>query len=50
MDELDAQNKRPRTWMNLGLTIVDSLDTLLILGMEDEYQEARQWWVSRKSV
>jgi hypothetical protein len=41
-DEVDAQNKRPRTWFNVGLTIVDSIDTLLILGLEDEYQVMTQ--------
>ena len=27
----------------LGLTIVDSLDTLLIMGLNEEFDEARQW-------
>ena len=31
------------SWFNLGLTIVDSLDTLLILNLMEEYQEARHW-------
>ncbi|KAJ9518727.1 hypothetical protein QJQ45_018696 [Haematococcus lacustris] len=42
-DEVDAQNKKPRSWFNVGLTIVDSVDTLLIMGLDEEYQEARQW-------
>ena len=29
--------------MNLGLTLVDSLDTLLLMGMEKEFLEARDW-------
>lgn len=35
-----------RGWLNdynLGLTLVDSLDTLWLLGLEEEYHEARQW-------
>jgi mannosyl-oligosaccharide alpha-1,2-mannosidase len=27
----------------LGLTIVDSLDTMLVMGLESEYNEAREW-------
>jgi hypothetical protein len=38
-----AQSKSPSTWFHLGLTIVDSIDTLLILGLDEEYQEARHW-------
>ena len=30
-------------WFNLGLTLVDSLDTLLIMGLRDEFLEARDW-------
>lgn len=35
--------KSPHAWFNLGLTIVDSLDTLLIAGLWDEYHQARHW-------
>ena len=28
---------------NLGATIVDAVDTLKIMGMEDEYKKARDW-------
>lgn len=42
-DEVDAGSKRPHDWFDIGLTIVDSLDTLLILGLEEEFFEARQW-------
>ena len=27
-------------WLDVGLTIVDALDTLLIMGLDDEVQEA----------
>ena len=40
---------RPRSgtrndnWAGLGMTLVDSLDTLWVMGMEDEFEEAAQW-------
>ncbi|XP_050084037.1 endoplasmic reticulum mannosyl-oligosaccharide 1,2-alpha-mannosidase isoform X1 [Anopheles aquasalis] len=30
-------------WFGLGLTIVDSLDTLYIMDLQDEFDEARTW-------
>jgi mannosyl-oligosaccharide alpha-1,2-mannosidase len=42
-DEVDVLTKSPHAWFNLGLTIVDSLDTLLIAGLDDEYHQARHW-------
>lgn len=30
-------------WFALGLTVVDSLDTLYIMNLEDEFKEARDW-------
>ena len=27
----------------IGYTVVDSLDTMLIMGLEDEYKRARDW-------
>lgn len=30
-------------WFGLGLTIVDSLDTLYIMDLQEEYDEARNW-------
>lgn len=42
-DEVNAMSRSPRAWFNLGLTIVDSLDTLMIAGLKEEYQEARHW-------
>ncbi|GLH07710.1 Mannosyl-oligosaccharide alpha-1,2-mannosidase IA [Gryllus bimaculatus] len=30
-------------WFGLGLTIVDSLDTLYIMGLKEEFTEAREW-------
>ena len=34
-------SRSANTWFGLGLTLVDSLDTLLIMGMADEFAEAR---------
>jgi len=31
----------PLPWFNLGLTIVDGIDTLLIAGLVEEYHEVR---------
>jgi hypothetical protein len=42
-DEVNPKAHVARDWFQLGLTIVDSLDTLLITQLDDEYQEARQW-------
>lgn len=30
-------------WFDLGLTLVDSLDTLALMGLEPELAEARTW-------
>lgn len=27
----------------IGYTVVDSIDTMLIMGLQDEYERARQW-------
>lgn len=27
----------------IGYTVVDSLDTMIIMGLEDEYKRAREW-------
>uniref|UniRef100_A0A0K0FJE2 alpha-1,2-Mannosidase n=1 Tax=Strongyloides venezuelensis TaxID=75913 RepID=A0A0K0FJE2_STRVS len=42
-DTLRPISKKPSDWMSLGLTIVDSLDTLLIMNLAEEYNEAREW-------
>ncbi len=43
IDELDAYSKAGMEWFRVGLTIVDGADTLMILGLEEEAHEARQW-------
>lgn len=47
-NELRPLTKRPHSGSifgayDLGATIIDSLDTLYIMGLRDEYQEARDW-------
>lgn len=42
-DELKPISKRPETWFQLGLTIVDSLDTILIMNQQEMFEEARNW-------
>ena len=42
-DELLPISKTSTTWFNLGLTIVDSLDTIYIMKLEDIFKEARDW-------
>lgn len=47
-NELRPLSKRAHTGSifgsyDLGATIVDGLDTLYIMGLEEEYQEGRDW-------
>lgn len=42
-DNFKPISKTYYDWFALGLTIVDSLDTLYIMNLEDEFQEARDW-------
>ena len=36
-------SKSSQRWFSLGLTLVDSLDTLQLVGLSKEYEEARAW-------
>ncbi|CAL9755843.1 unnamed protein product [Musa acuminata subsp. burmannicoides] len=43
-DELQPQSMNGvNSFGGLGATLVDSLDTLYIMGLEDEFQKAREW-------
>lgn len=42
-DELKPISKESNEWFNLGLTLVDSLDTIWLMGLREEFEEARQW-------
>ena len=48
-DELEPLTHSSRRWFGLGLTLVDSLDTLHMMGLEEEFAEARDW-VARSLV
>lgn len=42
-DELLPVSRKSQKWFGLGLTLIDSLDTMLLMGLEDDYKEARDW-------
>ncbi|XP_059404275.1 endoplasmic reticulum mannosyl-oligosaccharide 1,2-alpha-mannosidase-like [Carassius carassius] len=42
-DELKPISKSYGEWFGLGLTLIDALDTMWILGLKEEFAEARQW-------
>lgn len=42
-DELKPISKSYGEWFGLGLTLIDALDTMWILGLQEEFAEAREW-------
>ncbi|XP_072285899.1 endoplasmic reticulum mannosyl-oligosaccharide 1,2-alpha-mannosidase [Pyxicephalus adspersus] len=42
-DELKPISKAYSEWFGLGLTLIDALDTMWILDLKEEFQEAREW-------
>ncbi|XP_076021220.1 mannosidase, alpha, class 1B, member 1b isoform X2 [Genypterus blacodes] len=42
-DELRPISKSYSEWFSLGLTLVDALDTMWILGLKEEFEEAKAW-------
>ncbi|XP_017875443.1 endoplasmic reticulum mannosyl-oligosaccharide 1,2-alpha-mannosidase [Ceratina calcarata] len=42
-DNVKPISRKYYEWFGLGLTIVDSLDTMYIMGLNNEYLEARTW-------
>lgn len=42
-DELNPISQKSSDWFNLGLTLVDSLDTMWLMGLREEFDEAREW-------
>jgi len=42
-DHLKPISKNHQTWFNLGLTLIDSLDTMLVMNLKEEFKEARDW-------
>jgi len=45
-DELKPVSNTGYNWLGMGATIVDSLDTLWIMGLRDEFKQARDWVAS----
>ncbi|KAF2077593.1 hypothetical protein CYY_001133 [Polysphondylium violaceum] len=43
LDELRPISRSTNEWFGLGLTIVDSLDTLYLLNLDEEYREAKKF-------
>lgn len=43
MDHLKPISKVHQTWFGLGLTLIDSLDTMLVMNLKEEFKEAREW-------
>lgn len=42
-DELHPVSGTSQNWLGLGLTIIDSLDTLWIMDLKDEFKRGRDW-------
>ena len=42
-DELKPISKDSNEWFSLGLTLIDSLDTMWLMGLTEEFEEARHW-------
>ncbi|XP_060595880.1 endoplasmic reticulum mannosyl-oligosaccharide 1,2-alpha-mannosidase-like isoform X2 [Ruditapes philippinarum] len=42
-DEFHPVSKKHSEWFGVGLTIVDNIDTTIIMGLEEEYEEAREF-------
>lgn len=42
-DNLKPISQSYSDWFNLGLTIIDALDTLYIMDMQEEYDEGKRW-------
>ncbi|CAD5234666.1 unnamed protein product [Bursaphelenchus xylophilus] len=48
-DHLKPISKGYSEWMQCGLTIIDSLDTMLIMNLEEEFAEAKEWVINSLS-
>lgn len=42
-DELVPTEQSCEDWFNIGLTLIDSLDTLLLMDLKEEYDKSREW-------
>uniref|UniRef100_A0A8C5HI76 alpha-1,2-Mannosidase n=1 Tax=Gouania willdenowi TaxID=441366 RepID=A0A8C5HI76_GOUWI len=48
-DELRPISKSYSEWFGLGLTLIDALDTMWIMGLKEEFEEAKAWVASELS-
>jgi len=48
-DHLRPISKGAQNWFGLGLTLIDSLDTMFVMNLRDEFDEARDWVSSNLS-
>ncbi|XP_076352000.1 endoplasmic reticulum mannosyl-oligosaccharide 1,2-alpha-mannosidase-like [Tachypleus tridentatus] len=46
-DHLKPVSKSFHDWFGVGLTLIDALDTMFIMGLKEEFQEAREWVASK---
>ena len=42
-DHLRPISKGAQNWFGLGLTLIDSLDTMYVMNLRDDFQEAKEW-------
>uniref|UniRef100_A0A6A7FXZ2 alpha-1,2-Mannosidase n=2 Tax=Hirondellea gigas TaxID=1518452 RepID=A0A6A7FXZ2_9CRUS len=45
-DHLKPISQEPHDWLKLGLTLIDALDTLWIMGLKKEFEQGREWVAS----
>ena len=43
-DHLKPISKSAQNWFGLGLTLIDSLDTMYIMNLKDEFEEAKVYY------
>ena len=49
-DELKPISRSGNSWCRLGLTIIDTLDTMWLMGLEKEFQVSRDWVANKLNV
>ena len=42
-DHLKPISKSAQNWFGLGLTLIDSLDTMYIMNLKEEFNDAKSW-------
>lgn len=48
-DELKPLSRSYSEWFRVGLTLIDSLDTMYLMNLKEEFQEARNWIATKLS-